>query len=304
MWVAEIRKPNRGLRLWLGTYSTAEIAALAYNSAARILYGPNALLNQPNRTPNGSNPDEHMDRTTATYSSASSAEIGNLGGKSFQKIERVPCKLRSGGAEPHSQAGKEGRSAASFTTPESLADHDIDTATSLQALQMLAADVVLPDSEPPKPWPCDPKPEFIDKAWLQESNQPSFLPPKQLIKDVLENDHDIFNFKLDNGSDLAPPLQLETTSGLNEITTTIGAFSEARWTKNECGSDMPEAMPESDQSNGSTFTSTTHTMDTTVDVASLGDLNDEDLQILMQLWSPELASYAWNAASVELSVSR
>lgn len=79
MWVAEIRKPNRGLRLWLGTYSTAEIAALAYNSAARILYGPNALLNHPNRTPNGSNPDEHMDRTTATYSSASSAEIGNLG---------------------------------------------------------------------------------------------------------------------------------------------------------------------------------------------------------------------------------
>ncbi|KAI5326751.1 hypothetical protein L3X38_035825 [Prunus dulcis] len=53
-WVAEIREPNRGARLWLGTFNTSTEAALAYDEAARKLYGSSAKLNLPDHKPSSS----------------------------------------------------------------------------------------------------------------------------------------------------------------------------------------------------------------------------------------------------------
>ncbi|KAH0776143.1 hypothetical protein KY290_007554 [Solanum tuberosum] len=63
-WVSEIRAPNQKTRIWLGSYSTPEAAARAYDAALLCLKGPSASSNL--NFPFDSSFYHHIDYHTST----------------------------------------------------------------------------------------------------------------------------------------------------------------------------------------------------------------------------------------------
>ncbi|CAI0476521.1 unnamed protein product [Linum tenue] len=90
-WVCELREPNTGTRVWLGTHATPEMAARAHDVAALAYRGKSACLNFADsawRLPVPASADQEDIRRAA----AEAAEMFRPGGPATPAEQEEECK--------------------------------------------------------------------------------------------------------------------------------------------------------------------------------------------------------------------
>ncbi|KAJ0986190.1 hypothetical protein J5N97_004546 [Dioscorea zingiberensis] len=103
-WVAEIRLPQNRMRVWLGTYDSAESAAYAYDRAAYKLRGEYARLNFPEMVASGVDCPERLRALRSAVDAKIQAICLRIGRQ--RRAKRARQSEREKGKEKTEKAGE------------------------------------------------------------------------------------------------------------------------------------------------------------------------------------------------------